>query len=136
MNNDLISREALLKAMEEERQFLLARGQTGAEHILVHHCLPIIGNAPTVHTKPFANVTFDKDELEQIVRDRVIKPIKNGELVVKEERPRGEWIDHSEDEGYLECPICGCLTNCDGNKEELHYCWNCGADMRKETDND
>ena len=48
MNNDLISREALLKAMEEERQYLLARGQTGAEHIIVHHCLPIIDNAPTV----------------------------------------------------------------------------------------
>lgn len=45
---DVISREALLKAMEEERQFLLARGQTGAEHILVHHCLPLIDNAPTV----------------------------------------------------------------------------------------
>lgn len=50
MNNqgDLISREALLKAMEEERQYLLARGQTGAEHIIVHHCLPIIDNAPIV----------------------------------------------------------------------------------------
>lgn len=48
MNNDLISREALLKAMEEERRYLLARGQTGAEHIIVHHCLPIIDNAPTV----------------------------------------------------------------------------------------
>lgn len=48
MNNDLISREDLLKAMEEERQFLLARGATGAEHILVHHCLPLIDNAPTV----------------------------------------------------------------------------------------
>jgi hypothetical protein len=34
--------------MEEERQYLLARGQTGAEHIIVHHCLPIIDNAPTV----------------------------------------------------------------------------------------
>lgn len=54
-------------------------------------------------------------------------------------RPRdtGEWIDHSEDEGYLECPICGCLTNCDGNKEELHYCWNCGAKlMCKEAENE
>lgn len=47
-NNDLISREALLKAMEEERQYLLARGLRGAEHILVHHCLPLIDNAQTV----------------------------------------------------------------------------------------
>lgn len=46
--NDLISREALLKKVDEEREYLLARGQTGAEHILVHHCLPLIDNAPTV----------------------------------------------------------------------------------------
>lgn len=52
----------------------------------------IIDAAPTINIKPFANVTFDKDELEQIVRDRVIEPIKNGELVVKEERPQGKWI--------------------------------------------
>lgn len=52
---DLISRSALLKAMEKERQYLLARGQTGAEHILVHHCLPIIDNAPATEEmeKPF-----------------------------------------------------------------------------------
>lgn len=47
----LIDANALLKAMEEERQYLLARGQTGAEHIIVHHCLPIIDNAPTINTE-------------------------------------------------------------------------------------
>ena len=45
------------------------------------------------------------------------------------ERPHGDWIDHSEDEGYLECPICEHLINSEGNKEELHYCWNCGAKL-------
>ena len=54
------------------------------------------------------------------------------DLAIKalEERPQGEWIDYSGDEGYVECPICGCLTTCEGNIDELHYCWNCGADMR------
>lgn len=46
-------------------------------------------------------------------------------------RPHREWIDHS-DEGYVECPFCGSATNCEDNKEELHYCWNCGAYMRQE----
>lgn len=55
-----------------------------------------LANAPTVNTKSFANVIFDKDELEQIVKDRVIEPIKNGELVVKGKRPQGEWILISE----------------------------------------
>lgn len=41
----------------------------------------------------------------------------------------GEWIDHSQDFGYVECPICEHLTNCEGNINELHFCWNCGALM-------
>lgn len=44
-------------------------------------------------------------------------------------RQQGEWIDHS-DEGYVECPFCHEATNCDDNKEELHFCWNCGAKMK------
>ncbi len=42
---------------------------------------------------------------------------------------KGEWIDYTED-GYVECPFCHSATNCDGNKEELHFCFSCGADMR------
>ena len=41
----------------------------------------------------------------------------------------GEWIDYTED-GYVECPYCHSATNCDGNKDELHFCFSCGADMR------
>ena len=47
------------------------------------------------------------------------------------ERQRGEWIDYTED-GYVECPFCHSATNCDGNKDELHFCFSCGADMRKD----
>ncbi len=69
-----------------------------------------LANASTVETEKVlvANVTFDKDKLEQIVRDRVIEPIKNGELVLQtEERPQGEWIRkddviHSIAEQYSE----------------------------------
>lgn len=42
---------------------------------------------------------------------------------------RGKWIDYS-DEGYVECPFCHSATNCDGNKDELHYCFSCGAELR------
>lgn len=45
-----------------------------------------------------------------------------------EERPKGEWIDYSN-EGFVECPFCGSATNCEDNKDELHYCFNCGAAM-------
>lgn len=43
-------------------------------------------------------------------------------------RPKGKWIDNSED-GYIECPFCHEATNCDDNIDELHYCWNCGAEL-------
>lgn len=51
--------------------------------------------------------------------------------ILDEIRPTGEWIDHSDDEGYVECPFCEHLTNCEGNIDELHYCWNCGAKLGK-----
>lgn len=47
------------------------------------------------------------------------------------ERQKGEWIDYTED-GYVECPFCHNATNCDGNKDELHFCFSCGADMRED----
>ena len=47
------------------------------------------------------------------------------------ESKKGRWIDYS-DEGFVECPFCHSATNCDGNKEELHFCFSCGADMRGE----
>ncbi len=45
------------------------------------------------------------------------------------ERKKGRWIDYT-DEGYVECPFCHSATNCDDNKDELHFCFSCGADMR------
>lgn len=41
----------------------------------------------------------------------------------------GHWIDHSED-GYAECPFCHSATNCDGNVDELHFCFSCGAKLK------
>lgn len=65
----------------------------------------------------FKNVTF---ECETIID-------ASGNLF--EKRVKGEWIDCTED-GYVECPFCHSATNCDGNKEELHFCFSCGAEMR------
>ena len=50
-------------------------------------------------------------------------------VALKEHRPKGEWVDYSDD-GFVECPFCGSATTCDDNKDELHFCWNCGAEMR------
>lgn len=42
---------------------------------------------------------------------------------------KGEWIDYSS-EGFVECPFCHSATNCYGNKDKLHYCFSCGAELR------
>ena len=102
MSNDLISRSALLEAMEEERQYLIARGLRGAEHILVHHCLPLIDNAPTVEVGYLTNCA----NCERVEKIRAKRPqgrdnfdvgyIQGLEDGRNEARPQGEWIPVSE----------------------------------------
>ena len=121
MNNDLISREALLKAMEKERQYLLERGQTGAEHILVHHCLPLIDNAPAVYDNPYSDGREDGyiEGYEEAKRES--------------ERPQGEWVESKN--GSIKCNQCGCeivYSYLIGNKPDFpKFCCDCGAKMRK-----
>ena len=38
----LIDKQAVLNALEKEREFLILRGQLGAENVLVHHAINII----------------------------------------------------------------------------------------------
>ena len=49
------------------------------------------------------------------------------------ERKTGKWIDYTED-GFVECPFCQSATNCDGEISELHYCFNCGAELENNDD--
>lgn len=120
MNSDLISRSALLKAMEEERQYLLARGQTGAEHILVHHCLPIIDNAPAV-----ADRTEEVLSLQNTIAKLVEGIAENG-------RQQGEWKPFNS--YYRKCDKCERLVGFDYADPEhgnwFNFCPNCGAKMQ------
>ena len=69
-----------------------------------------------------ATVKFSKEDIEELVNEKM------KDIVV--ERKKGHWIDHS-DEGYVECSECGSATNCDGNIADLHFCFNCGAEMER-----
>lgn len=92
-----------------------------------------IAEAPTVERKPFATVTFDKDELVRIVDERVIEPIKNGELVIKEKRPTGKWIEHYDNsDGFTWLTCSRCMFK--AYEEDYNFCPNCGAEMGKETE--
>ena len=81
-----------------------------------------------------ANISFDREQLQEIVEERVIKPIKNGELVVKkEERPHGEWIKTPE---LFRDRICSHCRKQIPYEQIGKFCIECGADMRKESTND
>ena len=107
----LIDADALLEAMEKERQYLLARGQHGAEHILVHHCLPLIDNAPTV-------------DLWQLRQEATENALKKAEVLYG--RPQGEWIKMAfDDKTILYC------SECHSHFEyPFDFCPNCGASMK------
>ena len=59
-----------------------------------------------------------------------LAPVEVFDLAIKalEDRPMGNWIDY-QNEGFVECPFCGSTTNCEDNKDELHYCFSCVAQM-------
>ena len=84
---------------------------------------------PTIKSLPSADrPTVDKEYLIDLIQEAVYDGEACAKLMDLVDRPTGEWIDYS-DEGYVECPFCHSATNCDGNKDELHFCFSCGAKM-------
>ena len=142
--SDLISREALLKAMEEERQYLLARGQTGAEHILVHHCLPLIDNAPSVEGPKYIlkikNLTAEKKKRFQEEWNKSVDgllAIPDDYEIIPIERPQGEWlvVGHDDTTFWYRCSNCEYEEH-DNFTKHYRFCPHCGADMRGRSEHD
>lgn len=114
MDNDLISRSALKEAINDN----------GCRHSHYFDIFDVIDNAPAVVIDE--EIERQREELYQSS-----KKLFDTARMLGIERSQGEWIDHSEDYGYAECPYCHELTNCDGNIDELHYCWHCGSKLGK-----
>lgn len=72
----------------------------------------------------------EKEGLAYHALSLAIRAIKENSTA-EPERKRGKWIDYSEN-GFVECPFCHSATNCDGNKDELRYCFSCGAELKGE----
>ena len=106
--SDLINRQAAIEAIKEYFKFSPLEGR---------QCAKAIERVPSAQP--------DKDMLHLQREQAYLQGYEDG----KKSR-KGKWIDYS-DEGYVECPFCHSATNCDGNKDELHYCFSCGADMRE-----
>ena len=124
----LIDADALKEELELSK-YIIPNSLNTILNLEIIRCIEAIDNAPTFEREPFATVTFDKDELDRIVDERVIEPIKNGELVIKVERPHGEWIEFKG--GYYKCAKCG-----EVERAKKNFCSRCGADMRKEAEDD
>ena len=117
MNGDLISREALKKALKSSCDLCNDKNTNWCEH-----CCPLndfedlIDNAPTV-------------EVDEMTQDLINKVNVNIGLAkpIKDERPQGEWLVKSNGTtNYYACDKCGSA----GDIQDK-FCRECGADMRK-----
>ena len=111
MNNDLISRKELKKAIETYDKFA---------------CLP------DGELMPFRELNVPEKDYEPYVHLRDIRnAIDNAPTV---EQPTGKWIDNQNNSGGgINCSICGKMLPCtDEYWYETDYCPNCGAKMKGE----
>ena len=121
MNNDLISRDALIEDL-----FLKFGNQ------LPNGLLEEIDKAPTVEL--FCSYLSDEEvrqpcveapcEQESELIKAYTKGFNTGVEIVKNARLQGEWLFVSRN--CWKCPYCQELTN-----EGKNFCPNCGAKMRK-----
>ena len=114
-----IDADVFEKKIEEERTYLLNRGQTWAENILVKHLLNILYEQPTADVKEVVHGKWIPSRFKTLRED-----------------------------GWCECSVCGVgnklydrgirksdVPYIDGKPYELkniaNYCPNCGAKMDK-----
>ena len=127
LNNDLISREALKEAIEQERQRLLKINPI-CSSISLNMLNKIIDRAPTVET-------YTKDDMTN-------EYLKGYNACKDTIQPTGEWIDERQyAEGHSEhayiCKKCGYqIIKNPSMIFENRYCNCCGAKIKGEVEND
>ena len=131
--NDCISRKAAIDALGKDPGFKVRLFGKSYDEGRSDQWFRDVYKLTTV---PSAQPYTDEEilriqELEQAQFDKMYELGYQAGRAAQPERQKGEWIDYTED-GYVECPFCHNATNCDGNKDELHFCFSCGADMRED----
>lgn len=116
MNNDLISRSALKKAMFDESYIIVTSNECGTKiarlGLTINEIDKIIDNAPTV------------------LHDNYSMGYQDGVKKVLSERPQGEWI---VDGHHYKCSRCGktlAIMFSETDDDDLIGCPFCLADMR------
>jgi len=87
-----------------------------------------IDNAPTVETqtKLVANVTFNKEQMEELVEKA------KADILEQIERPQGEWKYETKFDGIGWWYCSNCCEHKEWIGKNSNFCPNCGADMRGE----
>ena len=130
MNNDLISREALKKAIMECMTTWDEHSNYGQGRLRSYEwTINLIDNAPTVSPQ---NVVIIPHELIEKLALCIVDTVENIDwdkaLEAYKERPTGKWIiaDVVLDY-YHECPFCHWRNTVTSSLE--NFCPNCGAKM-------
>jgi len=114
MNNDLISRETLKKKIQGVVENEMPIDKKWA--LGLRYALKLIDNAPKV-------------ELQ-------MGRMTNG-VIIPIARPKGEWIFDTEFTEFGNPYGCYRCDKCGGHSSDKYpFCFWCGADMRKEADNE
>lgn len=134
MNNDLISREALKKAIEKA----FDKADLSEYEACVCVCEIYdkeIDNAPTVEPCKDCEDCEDRRQAEYIRHGSSWHELQALRKFKEEhERPQGEWVAHEDMDEWYECNKCHC-----GNTyfDKLpNFCPNCGAKMKGGADNE
>ena len=138
MNNDLISRSALLKAFSESNH--IKETASGLDVMEMLAIKETVDNAPTVEAyteediKRTIKENFDlgyemaKNKYEKPKESELVKAYTKGfDTGVETVRPKGEWVKPNRPTNglYVICNQCQCE-----NPLRTNFCPNCGADMR------
>ena len=125
MNNDLISRSALKKALEVT-QYNDIDDLTRTERL--------IDNAPTVKSQKIVTIPPELiEKLASCVVDIVGNIDWDKAIEAYKARPQGEWKGNNFDEHV--CSLCGHYALYEEEPDDYYevqsnFCPNCGADMR------
>lgn len=121
MNNDLISRSELKKALDTIKQIGYdTENKPLFDYVELPDLIKVIDNAPTVDlekTSFMKGYNYGCDDGKRFY-----------------ERPQGEWINHKNSYGHniADCSICGKAMQWHDEDEDgvPRYCWYCGAKIR------
>lgn len=121
----LIDADALIKAIKTECN---PYGKPTIDFESGKKVLKIIDKAPTVE--------LDESFIQSVLNKRCMTVVTNEYLVALHgKRPHSKWIEHYDSsDGFTWLTCSRCMYK--AYEDDYNFCPNCGADMRKEAEND